>query len=236
MAEANNGYTWNKMTILIVEDNREILCNISEYLEAKKYSVDTAQDGLTALHLLATNTYELVVLDVMLPGVDGIEICQRLRNDLKLSIPVLMLTARDALEDRLLGFKSGADDYLIKPFSLAELQARIEAILRRSDGSTFSVLCVGDLKLDSKEIMVSRGNFPIVLNRIGFRILEVLMKSSPSVLRRNELEEKIWGHDIPESDTLRTHIHQLRQAIDKPFDTKLIHTVHGVGYCVKELL
>lgn len=222
------------MTILIVEDNKEILSNIHEYLTLQNYTADCAQDGLTALHLLATNEYQLIILDVMLPGVDGYSICERVRQDLKSNVPIIMLTARDALDDRIRGFQSGVDDYLIKPFFLSELGARIQAILRRSQNANSGLLSVDELTLNTELLEVKRASTDINLNKTSLKILEYLMRKSPAVVRKNQIEEHIWGDDIPESDSLRTHIHQLRNAIDKPFAYPLIHTAHSIGYSVRK--
>ncbi|MDR3213109.1 MAG: response regulator transcription factor, partial [Azoarcus sp.] len=182
------------------------------------------------LHLAATRPYDLIVLDVMLPGIDGYRVCQRLREDGRRVTPIVMLTARDTLDDRLQGFASGADDYLVKPFALSELVARIEAVLRRAQGTGKRQLTVGDLRYDLETLEVSRAGKPLKLNPIGLRLLEALMQKSPAVVRRETLEEALWGDDIPDSDSLRSHIHLLRQTIDKPFAAALLHTVHGVGF------
>ncbi|MDF1821213.1 MAG: response regulator transcription factor [Alcanivoracaceae bacterium] len=221
------------MPILIVEDNKDILANVADYLSMHGFAVDCAQDGLTALHLLSTNSYELVVLDLMLPGVNGLEICHRARRDMGLSMPVLMLTAKDTLEDKLSGFEHGADDYLVKPFSLAELLARVRAVILRSRGGEPRRLQVQDLLLDLEKMEVSRDKKPISLNRTSMKILEILMRQSPSLVKREIIEEAIWGDDPPSSDSLRSHIHYIRAAIDKPFEKKLLHTRHGMGYVLK---
>lgn len=218
------------MRILLVEDNRDILVNLADYLTLKGYTVDCAQDGLSGLQLASSQHFDLLVLDVMLPGIDGFTLCQRLREEARSSTPVIMLTARDTLDDRLQGFRSGADDYLLKPFALSELAARIEAVLRRSLGMNRRNLQVGDLAYDLDTLEVRRAGRPLKLNPLGLKILEILMQRSPNVVRRDALEEAIWGEDCPDSDSLRSHIHQLRQVIDKPFAQPLLHTVHGVGY------
>ena len=218
------------MRILLVEDNRDILANLADYLELKGYSVDCAQDGLSGLHLAVGNHYDLIVLDVMLPGLDGYSLCRRLREEARSSVPVIMLTACDQLDDRLQGFNAGADDYLLKPFALSELAARIEAVLRRSQGGVRRLLQVADLSYDLDTLEVSRAGQRLKLNPLGLKLLALLMQRSPHVLRREALEEALWGDDCPDSDSLRSHIHQLRQTIDKPFPTPLLHTVHGVGY------
>ena len=222
------------MRILLVEDNRDILANMADYLSLKGYTVDCAQDGLSGLHLAATSHYDLIVLDVMLPGLDGFTLCRRLREDARRDTPVIMLTARDQLDDRLQGFRSGADDYLLKPFALSELAARIEAVLRRSQGGGRRELQVADLSYNLDTLEVNRAGKPLKLNPIGLKLLAVLMQKSPHVVRRDVLEEAVWGDDCPDSDSLRSHVHQLRQVIDKPFASSLLHTVHGVGYKLAE--
>jgi DNA-binding response OmpR family regulator len=210
------------MRILLVEDNRDILANLADYLGLKGYTVDCAQDGLSGLHLAATEHYDLIVLDIMLPGIDGYTLCKRLRE------------ARDQLDDRLQGFKSGADDYLLKPFALSELAARIEAVLRRAQGGGRRALQVADLNYDLDTLEVTREGRLLKLNPVGLKLLAVLMQKSPHVLRREVLEEALWGDDCPDSDSLRSHVHQLRQVIDKPFAKPLLQTVHGVGYRLAE--
>lgn len=221
------------MRILVIEDNPDILANVLDYLSLKGFTTDCAHDGLSGLHLASQNSYDLIVLDLMLPGLDGLQVCQRLRNEARSSVPILMLTARDALDDRLQGLRAGADDYLIKPFALAELVARIEAILRRTQGNRQRQLQVADLVYDLDTLEVSRQQQAIRLNPLGLKLLQVLMQKSPGVVRREALEQALWGDDSPDSDSLRSHIHQLRQAIDKPFANALLHTVHGIGYCLK---
>lgn len=222
------------MRILVIEDNRDILANVLDYLQLKGFTVDCAQDGLSGLHLATTGHYDLIVLDIMLPGMDGYQVCQRLREDGQNEVPILMLTARDALDDRLQGLQVGADDYLIKPFALSELVARIEAILRRSQGSRKRQLKVADLLYDLDTLHVSRAGQALKLNPLALKLLAVLMQRSPAVVRREVLEEALWGDDCPDSDSLRSHIHQLRQVLDKPFATALLHTQHGVGYRLAE--
>lgn len=216
--------------LLIVEDNRDILANLADYLALKGFEVDCAQDGLTGLHLAATQHFDLIVLDVMLPGMDGYTLCQRLREGERSDTPIIMLTARDALDDRLSGFRAGADDYLTKPFALSELVARIEAVLKRSRGGGRRQLRVGDLEYDLDTLEVTRAGQPLHLGPIGLKLLAVLMQKSPAVVRREALESALWGDTPPDSDSLRSHIHALRQQLDKPFPTPLLHTVHGVGF------
>lgn len=220
------------MRILIVEDNRDILANLADFLDMKGYTVDCAQDGVSGLHLATTQHFDLAILDIMLPGMDGYTLCQRLR-EAQQHVPVIMLTARDTLDDRLHGFASGADDYLVKPFELSELAARIEAVLRRSRGAQRQ-LHVSDLTFDLDTLAVTRAGKLLKLNPTCLTLLETLMRKSPSVVRREILEEAVWGDNTPDSDSLRSHIHILRQAIDKPFDVPLLHTVHGIGFRLAE--
>ncbi|MCK4509747.1 MAG: response regulator transcription factor [Desulfuromonadales bacterium] len=221
------------MRILIIEDQPEILQNIADYLELKGYLVDCAYDGLGGLHLAVTQPFDLIILDLMLPGMDGITLCKKLRQDAQISTPIIMLTARDSVDDKLTGFQAGADDYLVKPFSLPELHARVEAVLRRGQAGLQNILEVGDLSYDMNNLEVTRQGKTLKLSPIGLKLLEKLMKSSPHVVRREVLEELLWGEDLPGSDSLRSHIHILRQAIDKPFSSALLHTVHGIGFCLK---
>lgn len=218
------------MRILVIEDNRDILANILDYLQLKGYSVDCAQNGLNGLHLAATTHYDLIVLDIMLPGIDGYQVCKRLREDAQNEVPILMLTARDALEDRLTGLRAGADDYLVKPFALSELVARIQAILRRTPGGRKRKLQIADLIYDLDTLEITRAGQTLKLTSLAMKLLAILMQKSPAVVRREVLEEALWGDDCPDSDSLRSHIHQLRQIIDKPFKTALLHTQHGIGY------
>ncbi|MBZ0126864.1 MAG: response regulator transcription factor [Rhodocyclaceae bacterium] len=223
------------MRLLVVEDNRDILANLADYLALKGYEVDCAQDGLTGLHLAATQHYDLIVLDVMLPGMDGYALCQRLREGERRDTPVIMLTARDALDDRLQGFRIGADDYVTKPFALPELAARIEAVLKRTRAGGRRLLQVADLSYDLDTLEVSRAGQPLKIGPIGLKLLAVLMQKSPAVATREALEAALWGDAPPDSDSLRSHIHTLRQQIDKPFPKPLLHTVHGVGFRLADM-
>ena len=218
-------------TILLVEDHRDIAEMVFDVLEARGFSVDYAADGRTGLRLGSDNVYDAVVLDVMLPGIDGHDVCRRLRQQARSTTPVLMLTARDTLADKLVGFEAGADDYLVKPFDLAELEARLRALIRRSRGSTGSeLLQVGDLSLDLRTLKVTRAGHEITLTPIGLKILKVLMLESPAVVERAALERAVWGDVPPDSDALRSHLYILRKAIDRPFARALIHTLHSAGF------
>ena len=224
------------MRILVVEDDNDVATSLYEYLEECGYIVDAAADGVTGLHLATVGTFDAIVLDVALPGLDGLELSRQLREVARKTTPVLMLTARDALSDKLAGFESGADDYLVKPFALAELDARLRALVKRSSGRMGArELRVRDLCLNLDTMEVKRGRTPIAVKRIGLRILELLMRESHRVVRRQEIESLLWGDDPPDSDALRAHIHMLRKAIDRPFAVPLLRTMPGIGYRLSPL-
>lgn len=219
------------MRILIIEDNPDIAANLGDFLEDRKHIVDFAADGKTGLQLALTHDFEAIVLDLFLPGMDGLQVCEQIRAQAMRHIPILMLTARDQLEDKLEGFRRGADDYLVKPFELQEVEARLEVITRRSDPSLQTrKLNIGELHYDLDTMMVSREGVNIDLNPIGLKILRCLMRASPRVVTRAEIEADVWGDELPDSDSLRVHIHGLRSSIDKPFDKPMIQTRHGIGY------
>lgn len=218
------------MHLLIIEDNPDLLENLSDFFEARGHSVDLAYNGLTGLRFAQENRYDVIVLDLMLPGMDGLEVCARLRSEGR-DTPILMLTARDTLGDKLEGFESGADDYLVKPFALPELEARLTALVRRGPGQSMRArLNVLDLSFDLDRLRVDRAGRRIELGPIPMRILELLMRRSPGVVRREELERAIWGDDPPDSDALRAHMHALRSAVDRDSSVALVHTVRGIGY------
>jgi DNA-binding response OmpR family regulator len=218
------------MRILIIEDHEDMAANIGDFLEARGHTSDFALDGLVGLHLAVTNEYDVIVLDLGLPGMDGLTVCRKLREEARRDTPVLMLTARDTLPEKLEGFESGADDYLVKPFALQELHARLRALTSRGRRSMPEVLRVADLELDSGTLVVRRAGRRLELNRTCIRILEILIAASPRVVRRATIEHEIWGDLPPDSDALRSHIYTLRRTIDRPFDRPLLHTVHGVGF------
>jgi DNA-binding response OmpR family regulator len=222
------------MNILLIEDNRDLALNMFDYFEAKGHTLDLAGDGISGLHLAASNQYDVIILDLMLPGIDGLTICRRLREAGK-HVPVLMLTARDSLDEKIAGLEAGADDYVVKPFALREVEARLRALVRRAqvrEGP--SMLQVGDLSFDPATLKVMRGERAIELPPIPLRILEMLMKHSPRVLPREELERGIWGDSPPDSDALRAHLHILRSAIDKLSVRPLVKTLRGIGYQISD--
>nr|WP_198411204.1 response regulator transcription factor [Marinimicrobium alkaliphilum] len=222
------------MRALIVEDNRDISGNIAAYLEKHSYVLDFSYDGIRAMHLALSNRYDVIVLDLMLPGMDGLSFCQKLRAEGAVGTPVLMLTARDTLDDKLKGFEAGADDYLIKPFALQELHARLQALCKRSHRNSDNLLTVGDLTMNRSTRQVHRGGRRVDLTPAGMRLLERLMEEAPSVVTRDDLETLLWADERPDGDALRSHFYRLRQAIDGPFDRPLIHTVHRIGYRIAE--
>lgn len=218
------------MRLLVVEDNRNLMANLFDYFEARGHQLDAAPDGVTGLHLAVTQNFDAVVLDWMLPRMDGPAVVAALR-EAGHEVPVLMLTARDELPDKIAGFRAGADDYLTKPFELAELEIRLEALVTRARGRQRPhLLEVGDLRLDLDTLEASRGGRPLHLYPAGRKLLEVLMKASPAAVPRDRLELALWGEDPPDGDMLRSHVYELRRAVDGPFATKLIRTLPRVGY------
>ena len=219
------------MRVLLIEDHRDIAENIKEYIEGKCCDIDIAMTGEEGLARLADARYDAVVLDLMLPGIDGLTVCRRMRAQLQLQTPVLMLTAKDLVTDKVEGFEAGADDYLVKPFSLLELEARLKAMLRRSAApQATQVLQIGSLRYDPNTLTAEREGAPIKLNPSTRRILLLLMQNSHRVVSREELEHELWPDEAPEGDVLRAHMYALRNAIDKPFRERLLRTVHGEGY------
>jgi DNA-binding response OmpR family regulator len=219
---------------LIVEDNRDICANIAAYLEKHGYMLDFAYNGKGAMHLALTHPFDVIVLDLMLPGMDGLSFCQKLRADANMETPVLMLTARDTLADKLKGFEAGADDYLVKPFALQELHARLQALYKRTHPKSDKLLTVGDLTMNRSTRQVHRAGQRVDLHPAGLKLLQRLMEAAPSVVDRDDLEALLWADERPDGDALRSHLYKLRQAIDRPFERPLIHTVHRIGYRIAE--
>jgi DNA-binding response OmpR family regulator len=217
--------------LLVIEDNRELVANLFAYFEARGHVLDAAPDGVVGLHLATSQPYDAIVLDWMLPRMDGTEVLRRLRAEHGLDVPVIMLTARGELPDKVHGLRSGADDYLTKPFALLELEARLDALLARSTArSRRRVLQVHDLRFDLDTHEVRRGDVPLHLYPACRKLLETLMRASPAAVSREQLERSLWGDDAPDRDMLRSHVYDLRRAIDGPFGTKLLHTLPRVGY------
>ena len=214
--------------VLLVEDHRDLAEMIVAYLERRGYAADYAADGVTGLHLAVTEAYDAIVLDLSLPGLDGMELCRRLRQDARSAVPMLMLTARDTVDDLVAGLRAGADDYLV--------EARLQALLRRARQQvTAAVLRVGDLTLDTGTLEARRGGRMLNLTPTALGLLEALMRASPRVLSRAELEFALWGDEPPDSDALRSHLYLLRRAVDRDATTALVHTVKHRGYRVAVL-
>lgn len=219
------------MHVLLIEDNEDLAANIMDYLGLKDCQVDHAMDGVRGLNLARRGRHDVIILDVMIPGIDGLEVCRALRHDDHLQTPILMLTARDTLSDKLAGFDAGTDDYLTKPFSLEELYVRLRALGRRPrTAPPADELRIHDLVMNLGTMEVHRQQQALQLNAACFKILRELLTASPNVVTREQLEEVLWGTWQPASDVLRTHVYELRRIVDKPFETTLIHTVRGVGY------
>jgi len=222
------------LRILLIEDQRDIAANIWDYLEHHGFVMDHAADGANGLRMAMDGSYDVIVLDLGLPKLDGLQLCSSLR-DARRETPVLMLTARDTLEDKLAGFARGADDYVVKPFAMKELEARIRALHRRGRLQQGDVLQVADLALDPVNLSIERGGHALTITRAGFALLEALMQRAPHLVRHAELAHALWGETGGDIATLHTHLSVLRSIIDRPFENKLLHTVHGFGYRIAEI-
>ncbi|MDD2741076.1 MAG: response regulator transcription factor [Rhodocyclaceae bacterium] len=217
--------------LLIVEDDRDLAGNLIDFLDLQGYVTDYAADGHAALSLLDNNTYDLVILDMMLPGIDGLTICRRLRQQLRSQVPVVMLTAKDEVDTKIAAFDIGADDYIVKPTSLREIEARVRALIRRSSRETENdLLLIGDLRMNVGTMKIERAGQTILLPPVPTRILMLLMRRSPNVVHRQAIHREIWGEEPGDNHALIVHMHALRNAIDKPFERQIIHTVRGFGY------
>jgi DNA-binding response OmpR family regulator len=216
--------------MLIVEDQQSIALNIADYMEEKGHILDFASQGEQGLNLALTNQYDVVILDLNLPVMDGLEVCKQLREQASHHVPIIMLTARDSIEDKVSGFTKGADDYLTKPFSLEELEVRCFALARRHLLQTTDTLTFDQLTIDRKKKQVTRAGKHLELHSMSYRILMVLAQAYPQVVSRSKLSQKLWGDEPTESDALRSHIYQLRSILDKPFDYPMIKTMHGIGF------
>ena len=224
------------LSVLVVEDDFDLARNLCDFLEIKGYLSDHAGDLTTARHLLGHQPYDLVVLDVALPGGSGIGLCKTIRHELRLPTPIVMLTAKDDLDTKLDAFDLGADDYIVKPAALREIEARIRALIRRArrevDNDT---LTVADLRMETGSLRVERAGQLISLPPVPLRILRLLMANAPNVVLHSALQREIWGDD-PHDDNhgLIVHMHTLRNAVDRPFAHPLIHTVRGFGYRIAD--
>jgi two-component system response regulator MprA len=222
-------------SVLVVEDDRAVRDAVERALSFEGYSVATARDGAEALSAVVLEPPDVIVLDVMMPHVDGLETCRRIRAR-GIAIPILILTARHEISDRVAGLDAGADDYMVKPFALEELLARLRALLRRSSGSTTELLSVGDLTLDAGTRRVTRAGAAIDLTKTEFDLLELLVHNAGIVLERGVIYEKIWGYDFETtSNSLDVYVGYLRRKTEPEGASRLIHTVRGVGYVAREL-
>lgn len=219
-------------SLLFIEDNEDILLNLFAWFEARGFSCDCARNGVAGFELADSGQFDCIVLDIMLPALNGVEVCRRLRQGGS-QIPIIMLTAKDAVEDRVIGLEMGADDYLVKPFSLKELEARIRAVLRRGSKGRASLMC-GALKLDKTLRSVAIADIELHPTPTGFRILEALIAAYPALVTKERLEAMIWGDSAPDGSALRNHIHELRKMLNQHFNAPVIETVPRVGWRLRE--
>ena len=220
-----------KIQILLVEDNHSFATTVIDYLALVGIDCDFAANGNAGLNLALSHDYQAILLDINLPKMDGLEVCEALRSQ-GVEVPILMLTARDTLEDKLAGFDAGTDDYLVKPFQIEELVARVRALANRRS-SRAKKLRLLDLELDVQQKTASRAGQPLELTPTGWVILEVLMRNAPNVVSRETLERTIWQDEVPDTDLLKAHLYRLRLQVDKPFGRPLIHTIPNHGFVLK---
>ncbi len=218
--------------MLVVEDHTGLATNLLEFFDDSRYILDFAPDGLTAIHLIATNEYDVIVLDIMLPGLSGFEVCRRIRNDIHCSTPVIIMTSKDQLQDKEQGFAVGADDYLVKPFNLRELQLRVEALYRRKTGfSNTPEISIPGIHFNPGTFTVrTDGGEQLELSGTAARIFEELIKAYPNFLSYTELQDRVWGERETDMNTLRTHVYSLRKLLQSAFQYSMIKTMHSRGY------
>jgi DNA-binding response OmpR family regulator len=218
--------------VLLVEDDLDLAATIVDYLELEKISCDHAANGIAGLKFINQQHYDVVILDVNLPRMDGLTVCKNMREQ-GINIPVLMLTARETLDDKLAGFAVGSDDYMVKPFEMLELIARIHVLANRRSGLT-NILSLHGVDVDFSAKTVKRDGSILQLSPTGWKILEVLMRKSPEVVSKDQLLNAVWGDELPDSDSLKVHLFKLRQVIDRKSQNKLIQTVAGQGFVFRE--
>lgn len=219
------------MRILIIEDDLDIATNIYDYLEERGYTADLARDGVSGLHLAVSMSFDAILLDLGLPGMGGVCLCRKLRQEIRSDVPVLVLTARDQLDDKIEALDCGADDYLVKPFMLREVEARLKALVRRHSGRvTDRRMVVDDLEYDPANLSVRFDGHTVQLSRKCLRLLETLLAAPNRVFPRAELEHAVWGNEPPLTDSLRSHMHTLRRTLTDARGWSPIENVHGVGY------
>ena len=218
------------LKILVIEDNHDISLNIADYFQQQGAVLDFADNGELGLALAISEYYDCIILDLMLPKLDGLVVCQQIRQKAQRPIPIIMMTARDTLDDKRSGFGVGADDYLTKPFDLEELWLRCNALANRYQQPQAHLLAIGPLAINQQTQLAERDGKPLQLQPIPWKILTTLMQAHPRVVSRSELCDKIWGDEYTESDALRSHLYQLRKTVDKPFEHPIIKTIHGIGF------
>ncbi|WP_281557144.1 response regulator transcription factor [Thalassomonas sp. RHCl1] len=221
-----------KRNILLVEDDLDLAATVVDYLELEGISCDHAANGVQGLGLIQSQRYDMVILDVNMPRMDGLLVCQNMREQ-GIDTPVLMLTARDTLDDKLAGFKVGSDDYLVKPFAMLELVARIHVLANRRSGQTTSTELY-DLHIDFNQKTAKRGQRVLQLSPTGWILLETLVRKSGQIVTRDQLCHAVWGDELPDSNSLKVHLFNLRQQVDAPGESKLIHTVPGQGVALRQ--
>lgn len=218
------------MKILLIEDNQTIARQVGEFLAGHRWQVDFAYNARLGIELALEQIYDVILLDLNLPDLDGLAVCEQIKGNTEVTPPILMLTARDSFEDKAAGFRRGADDYLTKPFDLRELVLRCEALARRQALHRPKILTLGELELDTRTKTATRRNIPLELTSVGFRILELLVNCYPEPATRSYIAHQIWGDNPPESDALKSHIYALRKTLDKPFAQPMLKTVMNAGF------
>ena len=221
------------INVLLIEDDKDLSEAISDYMELDGIEFDFAYNGVAGLNLALSQSYDIILTDLNMPKMDGIDVCQTLRQK-GVTTPILMLTARDTLDDKLTGFAAGSDDYLVKPFAMEELKVRLFALVRRAQGVVTN-LTLGDLSIDLDKHLAIRAGQVLKMPPLCWKILVCLMQNSPYVVSKSKLEEQVWGDDLPNADSLKVHLFKLRQVIDAPFENKMIQTIHGVGVAIREV-
>ena len=221
------------LNALLVEDDLDLADTVIEYLEFEEIRCAHAANGMAGLQLAQEGGYQVLILDINLPRLDGLNLCQRLRASGD-DTPILMLTARDSLDDKIEGFEAGTDDYLVKPFAMQELVVRLHSLARRRSGQVRKLSCA-DLEMNLTNKTVTRAGQNIKLSPTGWQLLEVLLRASPETISRSNLEEAVWEDEIPDSNSLKVHIFRLRKAIDAPFSFPLLQTVPGHGFAMRKL-